>query len=102
MRIALGIFLGIVIVAIPTISTQAIVYPFGGKIVAVYTDPEACNDLIMIVVGARPGIFEFEATTIWYTLPYPPLVGAWTIGVADSPAPCSNIILGGSSALPSL
>ena len=97
MRIFLAIFLSIFIFAFPFTSAHAI-YPFGGKIVALFVE-EDCNDLIMIVVGPRPGIFELEASTIWYTLPYPPLIGAWTIGIAASPAPCSNVIMGGASAL---
>ena len=99
MRIALGIFLGITIFAIPTISTQAI-YPFGGKIVA-YVYEEECSDPVIIVVGPKPGIFEFELFTQWFTLPFPPLVGTWTIGTATHPGPCGDVILGGASAIPS-
>lgn len=98
MRGAAFILLTIVGAAFLAPAAEAI-YPFGGKIAAVYFDEE-CNDLVLVVVGVRGGIFEYEASTIWYTLPAPPPAGVWTIGVADLPPPCSNILFGGASQLP--
>lgn len=95
LAIFIVVIFGIILFAAPVL-THAF-FPFGGKIVAVYFDPEACNDLVIVVAGIHGGIFELETITKWYTLPFPPLVGAWTLGLAASPAPCSDVLIGGSS-----
>lgn len=92
----LAFFLAIAIgIAFFAVSAYAF-YPFGGKIVQVYYD-EGCEELVMIVVGVRGGNFAFTGGTRWYTLPVPPLAGAWTLGIAASQGDCAPILIGGAS-----